>query len=422
MINNRRGIVALKQTNNNKRFGILAILVINEFFMGGIYAWSVFSGPLAEHHNWDYGQVTFAYSLMLLFMALIGIPGGKLLDRYGPRKLMMISGALWGLGWLLTGFVSSIPMLYLTFGILCGTASGLFYAPGLTTAVRWFPDRKGLASGIIVGAVGISPLFLAPLADALLTRYDVMMSFKIIGGAFLFISLATTWRIDAPQPGWAPKGYAPHSSLENIGGSAEYNWRQMLKDKRFYLMWVTFLGASVSGLMMIGHASSIGQEVARITASQAALMVGVMAVANFSGRMLLGALSDKFGRYAILTIALGLSTLDMVFLSQANGFPAFSACLVLLGLCYGGALAIFPTVVSEIFGLKNMGLNYGIMFTAYGLAAIIGPMSATYLRSSSGGYGYAFAAAGLFSMAALVILFVLIRVSTKPCLLRSQST
>lgn len=411
----------MSTTKTKNRFVILLILFINELFVGGIYAWSVFSGPLAKHNGWDYGQVTFAYSLMLLFMAVVGIPGGTLLDRFGPKKLMITSGALWGLGWLLTGYATSIPMLYCSFGIVCGSASGLLYTPGLTTAVRWFPDKKGLASGIIVGGVGLSPLLLAPLANALLTQYDVMTSFKILGISFFVISLATTWYIDSPPPGWGMAPRVEQAPLASAAPRPECTWRQMLGDRRFYAMWFVFLGASVAGLMMISHTSAIGQEVAGITAAQAALMVGIMAVANFGGRMLMGALSDRFGRYAVLAIALGLSAVDMFLLSRSKGFFAFSACLVLLGLCFGGVLAVFPTIVSDAFGLKNMGLNYGIMFTAYGIAAIIGPMSGTYLHAISGGYGVPFMTAGVFSLLSLFTLVFLMRSTAKVCIATEQS-
>lgn len=390
----------MEKKRQKNRWLMLFCICCNTFCFGGVYAWSAFSGELAAYMGWDYSQVTVAYSVMLMMVAAMGLVGGVLLQRFGARRLMIAAGIMWGLGWLATGFSGSLVMLYASFGVLAGCASGFGYNPGVVTAVSWFPDRKGFASGMAVGVCGMSSLIVAPLANFLLTKFNVMTAFQIIGGFFLVISLATSWYIDSPEPGWKPEGYvAPAASLQSEGK----NWREMLKDPRCYLLWATLLCASVAGLMLVGHASKIGQEVAGITAAQAALLVGIMAVANFAGRLALGALSDVLGRHQIVIGVMILCALDMVFLSKVSGFYGFVAAIVIAGVCFGGTLATFSALSSDTFGPKYNGINYSIIFTGYGIASIVGPNMATSIQASSGSYSGAFIFAAVCSILAAVL-------------------
>ncbi|MDO4268239.1 MAG: OFA family MFS transporter [Eubacteriales bacterium] len=378
------------------RWLVLFCICCNTFCFGGVYAWSAFSGGLAEYMGWDYGRVTVAYSIMLMTIAVMGLAGGALLQRFGARRLMMAAGVMWGLGWLSTGFAGSIPALYASIGLLAGCASGFGYNPGVVTAVKWFPDRKGFASGMAVGVCGVASLIVAPFANFLLTRFDVMTAFRIVGGCFLFISLATSWYIDGPPEGWLPEGFQAPKTAESTGKT----WREMLGDPRFYLLWATLLCASVAGLMLIGHASMIGREVAGITAGQAALLVGIMAAANFCGRLVLGSLSDCLGRHRIVISVMITGALDMVFLSRAESFAGFVAAIVIAGVCFGGTLATFSAISSDTFGSKYNGINYSIIFTGYGIASIVGPNAATWIKNSSGSYSKAFLFAAVCSILA----------------------
>lgn len=317
---------------------------------------------------------------------------------------------MWGLGWFITGFATNIFMLYISFGILAGCASGFGYNPGVVTAVSWFPDRKGFASGMAVGVCGMASLIVAPLANFLLTKFNVLTAFRLVGGFFLLISVATSWYIDGPEPGWKPEGYKAPAS---VTGSEGKTWREMLRDPRCYLLWGTLLCASVAGLMLIGHASKIGQEVAGITAAQAALLVGIMAVANFAGRLVLGSLSDVLGRHQIVIGVMLLCALDMVFLSRVTGFGGFVAAIVIAGVCFGGTLAVFSALSSDTFGPKYNGINYSIIFTGYGIASIVGPNVATAIQTSSGSYSGAFLFAAVCSILAAVLCMTALTMNKK---------
>lgn len=384
------------------RWAVLFCICCNTFCFGGVYAWSAFSGDLASHMGWDYSKVTVAYSIMLMVVAGMGLVGGMLLQRFGARRLMIAAGIMWGLGWFLTGFANSIAMLYICFGLLAGCASGFGYNPGVVTAVSWFPDKKGFASGMAVGVCGMASLIVAPLANFLLTRFNVMTAFRMVGGLFLLVSLATSWYIDGPPAGWKPEGYEPPATASSSGGKT---WREMMRDPRFYLLWATLLCASVAGLMLIGHASRIGQEVAGITAAQAALLVGIMAVANFGGRLVLGSLSDVLGRHQVVIGVMLLCALDMVFLSRVSTFGGFVAAIVLTGVCFGGTLATFSALSSDTFGPRYNGINYSIIFTGYGIASIVGPNAATAIKASTGSYSGAFLFAAVCSLIAAALCF-----------------
>lgn len=387
----------MEMKKQKNRWIMLFCICCNTFCFGGVYAWSAFSGELANYMGWDYSKVTVAYSIMLMCVALMGLVGGMLLQRFGARKLMIAAGIMWGLGWFATGMAGSIIMLYASFGILAGCASGFGYNPGVVTAVSWFPDKKGFASGMAVGTCGMASLIVAPLANFLLTRFNVMTAFRLVGGMFLVVSLATSWYIDGPPAGWKPEGYTPAAAQAASEGKT---WREMLKDPRCYL-----LCASVAGLMLIGHASRIGQEVAGITAAQAALLVGIMAVANFVGRLALGSLSDVLGRHKVVIGVMLLCALDMVFLSSVSTFPAFVAAIVITGVCFGGTLATFSALSSDTFGAKYNGINYSIIFTGYGIASIVGPNVATAIKSSTGNYSGAFIFAAVCSILAAALCF-----------------
>ena len=386
----------MERTKQKNRWAMLACICANTFCFGGVYAWSAFSSELATQMGCDYSQVTIAYSIMLTAIAAMGLVGGILLQRFGARKLIRIAGIMWGLGWLLTGFSTSLPMLYLSFGLLAGSASGFGYTPCVVTAVSWFSDKKGFASGMAVGICGMASLIVAPLANALLTRFDALTAFRIVGGLFLVISLATSWYIDSPS---AAKGACSGAAPAQAGK----NWREMLRDPRGVLLWATMLCASVAGLTLIGHASKIGQEVAGITAAQAALLVGIMAVANFLGRLVLGSLSDVVGRHQVVIGVMVACALDMLFLSKVHSFMGFVTAIVIAGVCFGGTLATFSALTSDTFGPQYNGLNYSIIFTGYGIAAIVGPNVATAIKSSTGSYSGAFLFAAGCSVLAAVL-------------------
>ncbi|KUO71551.1 MAG: hypothetical protein APF81_11295 [Desulfosporosinus sp. BRH_c37] len=391
------------------RWFILVQLFISVGCTGGVYAWSVFSKPLMKLHGWTGPEVTLAYSCILVCVALVGIVGGRFLDRFGPKYLMLGAGILFGSGWFLVGYADTLLKLYLFFGVIGGIGDGLLYQTSVTTATRWFPERKGLAAGIVVGAAGLAPVVIAPLANWVLTNYGVLNAFKFFGVLFLIIRVAGFWIVIDPPVGWKPEGYVPPAvTATTISTGLDYGPKEMMKDKRFYMLWFTYLCGCVSGLLLISQASGLAQELAHLTAAQAAALgVGVLAICNFVGRSGMGFLSDKIGRFKTLSIIFITTAVMMLLFRQAHSYGTYVPVLAITGVCFGGLLATFPSITGEMFGMRRMGSNYGIMFTAYGTAAIVGPMVGAWCKQLTGNYNLAFVFSACLALIAFILIFTL---------------
>lgn len=379
--------------------------------------WSVFQNPLISALNSTASAISLAYSLVLAIMAITSIFAGKLQDKYGPRYVMIAGSILWGLGWLLTGFSQSVVQVYLTFGIMAGIGCGCVYNCCISNTVKWFPDKSGFASGLIVSAAGMGPIVFSPLAYYVMSQSGVFMSFKILGGGFLVIMLLMSWFIVAPTTGWnllkpsaASSDYAGKGNNKNLSG--------MLSDPLFYILWLILMFGATSGLMIIGHVAAMGQELAKLSGAVAAMTVSILAVANTSGRIFWGYLSDRAGRYSSLMVIFVITALSIVVLGQTSSFYPFIIVVCLIGLCFGGIFAIFPSVCADLFGFKNLGQNYGVLFTAYAGGAIIGPRLAAKCKEIYGNYTTAFVVAAVLAVIAMVLLALIMQQRRK----RSFST
>lgn len=372
---------------------------------GAIYMWSIFNKPLMELYGWVPQQVSLAYSLFLLMMAISGIISGWLQRRMSARTLVLVAGIGLSTGWVLTGFANSIPTLYLTFSLVAGFFDGLIYNAAVSTAAKWFPDKRGFASGVCIGAMGLAPLPFAPIGNALIESFGAPTSFKIVGGIFLALFLVFSWFIEAPPAGWLPKGWKPEEGKAQAA-SVDIKSRDMFKKPVFWVLWALFAVAATSGLMMTGHASGIGQELAGLSPTQGALLVGILAAANFTGRFGFGALSDKIGRYNGLLLVTILTAVIMLFFGRADSFATFTIVLCAVGACYGGVMTIMPSLCGDLFGMVNFGQNYAFLFTGFTCASFIGPMLAANVFASTGSYAGAFPIAAVLTLASVPLILL----------------
>lgn len=367
---------------------------------GAIYMWSVFRNPLTELYQWDANQVTLAYSLFLLFACISSMISGFLQNKISPGMLVLISGAGYGLGWILTSGAETLWQLYLYFSVLGGFADGFIYNTAVATALSWYPDKKGFANGICIGAMGLSPLLFAPLGNYFIQHFGVQDSFRYCGYIIVISIAATFWMLKRPE-------YGEHEENERKewNGAHEYTAGQMLRTLNFWVMWILFVVAASAGAMITGHASSIGEYQAKLTAGQASLSVGILAVGNFAGRLGFGSVSDKLGRTKSLCIALAITAANMlVFFKNADTFVSYMAVMSIMGACYGGIMTVMPSLCSDRFGVKNFGANYGILFTAFTCASFIGPMTAANIAGRGGSYESAYVIAGILAIAGLILL------------------
>ncbi len=404
------GSALVKERN---RWVILAALVINNICLGATYVWSIFNAPLMEANGWQLSQVSLAYSMLLLVTFFANLVSGQLQNKVGPQKLMLVALIFWGGGWFLTGFARSLPQLYIFFSLIVGIGTGFGYNTVVSTIPRWFPDRKGLANGLVIGASGLSPLPFAPLGYFLLERFGVQNSFKGLGAIFLVLMAATFWLITAPPKGWKPEGWEPPVATVKTGILQEKRTGEMVKDPVFYLLWFVLMTGATAGMIMTGHASGIGQELVGMTGSQGAMMVSLLAVMSFAGRLIMGSLSDKIGRYRTVLAIIIIIAADMFFFGVVHSFPTFVLALSVVGFCFGSIMSVFPALCSDTFGVTHMSSNWSVMYSGYTVASFIGPMSAAKCVEAFGSYVNVFVLSGVLAALALIALLAAMRINSR---------
>lgn len=378
---------------------VLAGLGINLAF-GVLYSWSIFSKNLVDSLGWTRTSASLPYTMAIFMFAVAMIPAGKLQDKYGARLIASLGGVLTSLGLILSSFLNTVPGLIFSFGVLTGAGMGLGYASATPVAVKWFPsNKKGIVTGIVIAGFGLSTIYMAPLANYLINQYGIFSAFRILGIAFLFVvvSLAQLFR---NPPAAITEGIQVLSE-KGLGVERNYTFREMVKTIQFYQVWVILACGSLAGMMIIGHLSKIvsvqsGQNVGFI-------LVALTAIFNASGRPISGFISDKIGRSKTLLILLLCEGAVFLIFSQFKSFTTLLFGAAVITYTYGSQFSIFPSIISDFYGKKNLGFNYGIVFSAWGVGGVVGPILAGKIADLSGSYDTAYLiAAGLCFIAALI--------------------
>ena len=386
---------------------ILLAAAITGGITGMIYMWSIFNKPLIEANGWTASEVSLAYSLYLLMVCIFGFFNGAIQKRITkPNVIVAIAGAVFGIGWILTGFATSLPMLYFSFSFLVGASNGFIYNTAVSSATKWYPDKRGWANGICIGCMGLAPLIGAPMGNFFIETFGGANAFKICGVIWLGLYLIFAWFLKTPEPGWKPEGWNPPAEQAAATGR-NYGAIDMVKTPLYWVLVLLFITAAVSGMLMTGHASGIGQQLAGMTAAEGALMVAILAVANFTGRFGFGALSDKIGRYNTLALIIGINAIVMLFVfANAHTFVTFIIVLCIVGACFGGVMSIVPSTVGDAFGSQNFSQNYSLVYPGYTVASFIGPMVAAWCLDTAGNYDLSFTVAGSFAIAGVILALV----------------
>lgn len=375
-----------------------------------IYMWSIFNKPLMEVYGFSASEVSMAYSLFLLATCFSSMLAGWLQNRVQPRFIVLASGILFGAGWFLSGFADSLVLLYLFFGGFAGAGNGLLYNSIVAVVMKWFPDKRGFANGVCIGAIGLGPVFFAPLGNFLIESFSVQVAFQIVGIIWIAIYLVVSWFLLVPPAGWKPQGFCEEGEAQAEGKAVQernYTTAQMFRQPLFYLLFLLMMVASTSGLMFTAHASNIGQELIGLTASEGAVVVAVLALGSCIGRFGFGALSDRIGRYTALGISLVANAVVMLFcLHTASSFAVFAVMVAVVGACFGGTMSIVPSIVGDAFGSQYFGQNYSFVYPGYTVASFVGPMAAASAFEAMGSYTPAFAIAGGLALAGVVLVVV----------------
>lgn len=395
----------MSKSHDTQRWVTLVFCLIASLCAGFGYSWSVLLKPMGEMFGWSASAVSLSFTLLIVFAASTSIFTGKALQYVQPRTLLLLGALVFGAGIACLGFVDSLGTLY-GLSMVSGVGLGIIY-PGatMTNLVRYFPDKRGLASGLLAAGYGIGPVVWAPATVALIDNLGLMWAFRIMGMVF-FVLVAFCSRLVTTAPsGYAPAGYTPEVARKSKTRVVDdKDWKDMLKSPVFYVLFILFTIGTTSGLMVIGHASPIAQDVLGITAEAAGAVVSYLAIGMVVGKIGWGALSDRVGRYPVFVAMLIVAALALVVLWRADTYLPVVLGICAVGVCYGGFLALMSPIVAETFGNKNLGINFGIMFLTVALAAYVGPrLAASVLEATGGAYTWAFIIAAIISGAGLVL-------------------
>jgi OFA family oxalate/formate antiporter-like MFS transporter len=410
-----------------KRWLVLIASILINLCIGSGYAWSVFAKPMVAHLSAVTGvavtaaAATLAFTISNLFGPVTMIIGGSVQDKFGPRWVIFAGAFIFGGGVFLTGFTTSTTWLYLSYGTMMGLGMGLIYSCTIANTVKFFPDKRGLVAGLATAGYGTGSIIVPPLANSMINSMGIMATFRTLGIAYFIIIAVGSFFVMTAPPGYKPEGWTPPAPAAGSAVSGvDKNWNQMLADPMFYVLLLMIMIGAFSGLMIISQASAIAQEMTKVTAAVAAVAVSMIALANTGGRLFWGWVSDMIGRYNALTIMYIISAVSVFALTASPSYSLFLVEAMLIALCFGGIMGIFPALTADMFGPKNNGVNYGIMFTGFAIAAYLGPMTAAKVRIATGGYVTAFIVAAVLSIAG-ILLTQLVRYKQKKNLEAAQA-
>ena len=404
--------------SDNKLFGMPAesgrwIFVLLGFIinlcLGSVYAYSVFRKPVQTLLGATATEAGLPFMIFLAFFAILVFFGGQIMAKLGPRNLGIIGGVIVGVGWMLAKYSTSINMLTVTYGLIGGGGVGLAYGVPLACVGRWFPDKRGLALGLTLAGFGGSPFISANVAAALIKTVGPMQTFFLMGAAFLVIICLCFIPFRYPEDGWKPAGWTPPAAA--AGRATDFTMAEMAKTPTFLGLFLCYTIGCLAGLMAIGISSPVGQEIIKIPAATAATLVGVFAIFNGVGRPLFGVLTDKLTarNAALISFVIVLACSLGMLTAKEGDMMMYVICFIGFWLVLGGWLAIAPTATTSFFGVKNYARNYGLVFFAYGVGAILGGLISGAAKDTFGSYAIAFYPTAGLAVLGMIIAFVLLK-------------
>jgi len=379
------------------RGGYLAVGLGMNLLLGTAYSWSVIKDALIREFGAagaDDFTALLPFAMAMAMFAVGMVFAGRLVDRYGPRRIALVGAVVFSSGYLLSSLMDRTPWpmltLTLTYGGLVGLGTGFGYNPTIATAVRWFPVRKGLASGIVVMGVGLSPVVTAPLASFLIDRYEVPTTFLLLGILFFVALVPLALLLRFPPQDWQPPAEVVARTRHVWKPLAEVGPRGMLRSPLFWSAWSLYVLGSTMGFMIIGNAHTIAMEVGGASDALATLAVVVLAVFNSAGRPLFGRLADVWTPRRTLLLMAASLLVAMGLLSVARDVTTVLVGIALTGIIFGGFLAVMPALSTLYFGIQNSGANYGLLFTAFGIGNVVALFAGGWIRTETGSFLAAF--------------------------------
>lgn len=376
--------------------------------MGGFsYAWGVLVVPAMDRFGWSKAEATLPFTAFMVVFALAMAPAGSLQDRWGPRIVSATGAALFLIAYVMAALVGYFPhawWLVISYGLIGGTACALTYACVAPSARKWFPDKPALAVSTAVMGFGLAALIVSPIkSEYLLVIHGIEGTFLIIGALTFVVSMIASRMLANPPAGWSPAGWTPPTGASRGGARGrEYRPGEVWRMPRFWMIWLAFGAVTSGGLMSIALLPAYGRSLG-LTSAQAALAISVFAAFNGFGRPLGGFLADRFGVLRVMTATYAVQTVTLLaFPVTADSMPTLFVSAAVLGWGFAVTLGLFPVLTSTCFGVRHLGGNYGLVFTAFG-AGSLAPMLGAWFYDATGSYGPAFVMAGVLAGLGLVL-------------------
>jgi OFA family oxalate/formate antiporter-like MFS transporter len=389
----------------NRAKVLIGGMILN-FVLGTSYAWSTFVPPLEQQFGWTRTQTSITFTVIVLNIGFWFLVAGRLQDRMNPRPLAIAGAVLFGVGFYLGSMTHSLTWLYLAFGLLIGAGNGIGYCITIPVITKWFPDKRGPALGAVIAAYGLGSGVWGPLAKNLIGSMGWEAVFRTYGVLFLVLGLIGAWFLINPPEGYRPAGWDPSKQKATAARShVDVPTGEMLKHPTFYFLWVAYWLGSAAGLMLISQLVPFGNKSGIGNMATIGLVVG--ALGNMSGRFFSGWVSDTFGRVNTLKLMMFISAIAMPLLYYFSGnVVLLSIDVLVVYYCYGTLLSVFAATSADFYGTKFLGLNYGLLFTAWGVSALLGPIIGGRLYDAFGDYKYAFYAGSALSILAILSLLL----------------
>lgn len=392
----------MEQQMINRWWRIVGGLSMN-LALGAVYAWSIFVKPLEAEFGWKRADVSMVFTILVFVFGLMFIVGGRLQDKKGPTIVSVIGGTLNALGFFMCAFTNSLYWMFFWLGVVAATGQGFGYATPIPVMSKWFPDRRGLAVGLAVAGYGGGSAIFGPLGGSyLIPTYGWRATFMIFGIVFFVMTMIGAYLLQNPPVGWKPAGWEPSPAMRAPATKYEFSPSEAIKTPTMWFMWIAYALGTSAGLMVISQLVPFAQSKG-ISLGLATTAIFIGAVGNACGRIFSGWLSDAIGRLNTLRLMIGISAVAMPILYHLGGNVATLYLMVfIVYYCYGTQLSVNASTAADFWGTKNVGANYGILFTAWGVAGIIGPRIGGRLFDIYKDYQAAFYTAGVICAIALV--------------------
>ncbi|GAB2760194.1 L-lactate MFS transporter [Salinimicrobium soli] len=398
-----------KREKLKNRWLIAASAVGIHISIGSVYAWSVYTKPLIQKFGWELAETQFTFSLAIFFLGVSAAFLGHYLEKKGPRRSGLLAAIFFGVGIAGSGiaiYLESIYLLYLFYGIFGGIGLGLGYITPVSTLVKWFPDKRGLATGLAIMGFGFAALISSPVIVYLIDAVGIANTFFIMGSIYFVLIFASSLYLAPPPKGWMPEGFkegvkAGKSAVKKDLSQLTAN--EAVKTRRFWYLWLMLFINISCGIAIISVASPMAQEYAGMSVVAAATMVGIMGLFNGVGRIGWASFSDIIGRPMMYAMFFAIQIVAFFLLPTVGNALLFQILIFLILSCYGGGFATIPAYIGDVFGTKELGAIHGYILTAWAAAGMAGPLFAAWSRNMTSSYnGTLYFFAGLLAVAFLI--------------------